>query len=48
MTIFEKYTKLANKLKNVSKIVNVISADFDISDKNIKKIRTGYLDNGFH
>lgn len=38
MTIFEKYTKLANKLKNVSKIVNVISADFDIGDKNIKKL----------
>jgi hypothetical protein len=38
INIFEKYTILANKLKNVKKLVDVISADFNISEKNIKKL----------
>ena len=38
VNIFEKYTKLANKLKDIVKLVDIISADFDISDKNIKKL----------
>ena len=38
INIFEKYTKLANKVKDLNKLVDTISSDFKIADKGVKKL----------